>query len=56
MRFTNGFWLLRPGVSLFPAVQQIAKEVFSAEVFVPEPAEYVALGAAKQAADLLTQE
>ncbi|QKJ25688.1 xylulokinase [Aquiluna borgnonia] len=41
------------GAAANPAVQQIAKEVFSAEVFVPEPAEYVALGAAKQAAELL---
>ncbi|MEY3587280.1 MAG: xylulokinase, partial [Actinomycetota bacterium] len=44
------------GAAANPAVQQIAKEVFSAEVFVPEPAEYVALGAAKQAADLLSLE
>lgn len=35
------------------AVQQIAKELFDVEVLVPEAAEYVALGAAKQAAGLI---
>jgi xylulokinase len=35
------------------AVQQIAKELFDVEVLVPAAAEYVALGAAKQAAGLI---
>lgn len=35
------------------AVQQIAKELFDVEVLVPDAAEYVALGAAKQAAGLV---
>jgi len=41
------------GAAANRAVQQIAREIFSAEVTVPEPAEYVALGAAKQAAQLI---
>jgi xylulokinase len=41
------------GAAANKAVQQIAKEMFDAEVTVPEPSEYVALGAAKQAALLL---
>jgi len=35
------------------AVQKIAKELFDVEVLVPDAAEYVALGAAKQAAGLI---
>jgi len=41
------------GAAANKAVQQIAKEMFDVEVTVPEPSEYVALGAAKQAALLL---
>jgi xylulokinase len=41
------------GAAANPAVQQIAKEIFSAPVSIPEPAEYVALGAARQAAFLI---
>ena len=41
------------GAAANKAVQQIAREIFSAEVTVPEPAEYVALGAARQAAQLI---
>ena len=33
-----------------PAIQQLAPAVLGADVLVPEPAEYVALGAARQAA------
>jgi xylulokinase len=40
------------GAAANRAVQQIAQEIFSAPVHVPEPAEYVALGAAKQASKL----
>jgi xylulokinase len=40
------------GAAANPAVRQIAQEIFSAPVSVPDPAEYVALGAAKQAAKL----
>jgi xylulokinase len=40
------------GAAANRAVQQIAQEIFAAPVHVPEPAEYVALGAAKQAAKL----
>ena len=40
------------GAAANQAVRQIAQEVFMAPVTVPEPAEYVALGAAKQAANL----
>jgi xylulokinase len=40
------------GAAANRAVQQIASEIFTAEVVVPEPNEYVALGAARQAADL----
>lgn len=40
------------GAAANPAVRQIAQEIFKAPVTVPEPAEYVALGAAKQAASL----
>jgi xylulokinase len=41
------------GAAANKAVQQIAKEMFDVEVTVPEPSEYVALGAAKQAALLV---
>jgi xylulokinase len=41
------------GAAANKAVQQIAKEMFDTQVTVPEPSEYVALGAAKQAALLL---
>lgn len=42
--------LLIGGAARNPAVQQIATEVFGKDIFVPEPGEYVADGAAKQAA------
>lgn len=41
------------GAAANKAVQQIAKEMFDTQVTVPEPSEYVALGAAKQAALLV---
>jgi xylulokinase len=41
------------GAAANKAVQQIAQEMFDVPVTVPEPSEYVALGAAKQAAKLL---
>jgi xylulokinase len=41
------------GAAANKAVQQIAQEMFDVPVTVPEPSEYVALGAAKQAAQLL---
>ena len=41
------------GAAANQAVQQIAKEIFNAPVSVPEPAEYVALGAARQASHLI---
>jgi xylulokinase len=41
------------GAAANKAVQQIARELFDVEVLVPEAAEYVALGAAKQAALLI---
>lgn len=40
------------GAAANRAVRQIAAEIFQAEVIFPESMEYVALGAAKQAADL----
>lgn len=40
------------GAAANEAVRQIAGEIFSAPVTVPQPAEYVALGAARQAASL----
>ena len=40
------------GAAANEAVRRIAGEIFSAPVTVPEPAEYVALGAARQAAGL----
>lgn len=45
--------LLIGGGAQSPAVRVIAPEVFGLPVAVPEPAEYVALGAARQAASLL---
>lgn len=42
--------LLIGGAAQNPAVQQIAAQTFSVPVVVPEPGEYVALGAARQAA------
>ena len=48
--------LLVGGAAQNPAVQQIAAQVFDAPVEIPEPAEYVALGATVQAAWALTGE
>lgn len=42
------------GAAANKAVQQIAREIFPVEVTVPEPAEYVAIGAAKQASEVLS--
>jgi len=42
--------LLIGGGSRSPAVQRLAPDIFGTPVVVPEPAEYVALGAARQAA------
>jgi xylulokinase len=42
------------GAARSRAVQRIAAELFGLEITVPEPAEYVALGAARQAAWTLT--
>jgi xylulokinase len=41
------------GAAANKAVRVIAAEIFNAEVVFPESMEYVALGAAKQAADLI---
>ena len=53
----NGFDInkifLIGGAAANPAVQQIAREMFGSGVTVPEANEYVALGAARQAASLL---
>ncbi|WOF24230.1 xylulokinase [Microbacterium betulae] len=46
--------LLIGGAAQNPAVQTIAAQVFDAPVTIPEPAEYVALGATVQAAWALT--
>ncbi|QMU98589.1 xylulokinase [Microbacterium esteraromaticum] len=46
--------LLIGGAAQSPAVQRIAAQVFDVPVVVPEPQEYVALGAAAQAAWALT--
>jgi xylulokinase len=46
--------LLIGGAAQNPAVSTIASQVFSVPVVVPEPGEYVALGAAAQAAWVLT--
>ncbi|MGW9628268.1 xylulokinase [Microbacterium sp. NPDC055521] len=48
--------LLIGGAAQSPAVQRIAAQVFDLPVVVPEPQEYVALGAAAQAAWALTGE
>src|SRR5690606_41409028 len=45
--------LLTGGAAQSPAVQQIAGEVFGVPVVIPDPGEYVALGAATQAAWVL---
>jgi xylulokinase len=42
--------LLIGGAARSPAVSQIASEVFDVAVEIPDPGEYVALGAARQAA------
>ncbi len=47
--------LLIGGAAQSPAVRAIAPAVFGVPVVVPEPGEYVALGAARQAAWVLTQ-
>ena len=46
--------LLIGGAAQNPAVQAIAAQVFSVPVTVPTPGEYVAAGAARQAAWALT--
>lgn len=48
--------LLTGGGARSGAVQQIATEVFQAPITVPEPGEYVANGAARQAAGVLADE
>ncbi|MFZ0529901.1 MAG: xylulokinase [Propionicimonas sp.] len=48
--------LLIGGAAASPAVQAIAAQVFDAPVEVPSPGEYVADGAARQAATVLTGE
>jgi len=48
--------LLIGGAAFNPAVQQIASEVFPVAVHIPNPGEYVAGGAARQAAWALTGE
>jgi len=48
--------LLVGGAAQNPAVQAIAAQVFEVPVVVPTPGEYVAAGAARQAAWALTQE
>lgn len=48
--------LLIGGAAQNPAVQAIAAQVFDLPVAVPEPGEYVAMGAAVQAAWALTGE
>ncbi|MEY4494708.1 MAG: hypothetical protein RL570_823 [Actinomycetota bacterium] len=45
--------ILVGGAAANPAVQQIAAEVFGAPITVPAPGEYVANGAARQAASIL---
>jgi xylulokinase len=45
--------ILVGGAAANPAVQQIAAEVFGASITVPAPGEYVANGAARQAASIL---
>jgi xylulokinase len=46
--------LLTGGAAQSPAVQRIAGEVFGVPVVIPDPGEYVALGAATQSAFALT--
>ena len=46
--------LLIGGAAQNPAVQAVAAQVFDVPVTVPEPGEYVADGAARQAAWVLT--
>jgi xylulokinase len=46
--------LLVGGAALNPAVQAVAAQVFDAPVVIPAPGEYVADGAAAQAAWVLT--
>jgi len=46
--------LLIGGAALNPAVQAIAAQVFGVPVSIPAPGEYVAAGAARQAAAALT--
>lgn len=41
------------GAAANPAVQEIAAEIFGVPIVVPQPGEYVATGAARQAAQLL---
>jgi xylulokinase len=48
--------LLIGGAAASPAVQQIAPDLFGAPVVVPAPGEYVALGAARQAAWAIDEE
>ncbi len=48
--------LIVGGAAQNPAVQAIAGQVFDVPVVIPEPGEYVALGAARQAAWTLTAE
>ncbi|WP_156762193.1 xylulokinase [Microbacterium karelineae] len=48
--------LLTGGAAQNPAVQTIAAEVFGVDIVVPDPGEYVALGASTQAAWALTGE
>lgn len=45
--------LLIGGGAKSAAVQQVARQMFVEEILVPESAEYVAIGAAKQAAEIL---
>ena len=46
--------ILVGGASQNPAVQQVAAQVFGLPIVVPNPGEYVAFGAARQAAHVLT--
>lgn len=45
--------LLTGGAARNPAVQQVAAQVFGRDIVLPEPGEYVAIGAARQAAWVL---
>jgi len=42
--------LMIGGAARNPAIQQLAPAILGVDVLVPQPAEYVALGAARQAA------